>query len=203
MRTYYKPRARAEFELEIKRSLFIAIAEPVSSIESCQAFIRAVKAEYPDARHHCTAFIAGAPNDTQVCGMSDDGEPSGTAGKPMLNILSHSGLGQIAVVIVRYFGGIKLGTGGLVKAYSQATQEVLAKLERVEVVPLHSVSIIADYAYESDVRHWLQQLSAQNIAVDYSDQVLIQCCLEEPETLADKLQQVGQGQITFKYLSEA
>lgn len=199
---YSKPLARAEHQLEIKRSLFIAIAAPVDSVEACQAFIQQIKTEYPDARHHCTAFIAGAPDDTQVFGMSDDGEPSGTAGKPMLNILSHSGLGQIAVVVVRYFGGIKLGTGGLVKAYSQATQEVLAKLDRVDVVPLYKIKIHADYAHESDIRHWLAQFKAQNLEVEYSSQVHILCRLEQPDSLADKLQQVGQGQITWQVFDE-
>jgi len=199
---YKKPQGRVQTELEIKRSRFIAIAAPVANVAECQQFIQSVREEYPDARHHCTAFIAGAPDNTQCYGMSDDGEPSGTAGKPMFNVVSHSGLGQLAVVIVRYFGGIKLGTGGLVKAYSQATQMVLDELELVEVRPKYGVSIEADYAFESDIRHWLQQLDADPIECDYDHQVNFKVWLEEPEALLDKMQQVGQGRINSRLMDE-
>lgn len=192
---YKKPKGRALAELEIKRSRFIAIAAPVANVTECQQFIQSVREEYPDARHHCTAFIAGAPDNTQCYGMSDDGEPSGTAGKPMFNVVSHSGLGQLVVVIVRYFGGIKLGTGGLVKAYSQATQMVLDELELIEVRPKYGVLIEADYAFESDIRHWLQQLDADPIECSYDHQVNFKVWLEEPEELLEKMQQVGQGRI--------
>ncbi|MBB1487156.1 YigZ family protein [Oceanospirillum sediminis] len=195
---YMKPGERAEITLEIKRSQFITIAAPVADVAACHAFIQSVRDEYPDARHHCTAFVAGAPNDTQCYGMSDDGEPSGTAGKPMFNVLSHSGIGQIAIVCVRYFGGIKLGTGGLVKAYSQATQMVLDELDLIEVRPQYQVDIQADYAFESDIRHWLQQLDATTLDCQYSDKVSLTVRLEEPEKLAEKLQQVGQGRIECK-----
>ena len=194
---YHKPVRAARTELEIKRSRFIAIAAPVSNMENCQAFIQSVKAEFPDARHHCVAFVAGSPSNSQCYGMSDDGEPSGTAGKPMFNVLQHSGLGEIAVVVVRYFGGIKLGTGGLVKAYSQVTQQVLDALEICEVRPRFPVKIIADYAFESDIRHWLAVLSACNIGCDYGQIVTIEAEVEAPELLAEKLQQVGQGRIEF------
>lgn len=192
---YMKPEARAEITLEIKRSQFITIAAPVADVTACHAFIQSVRDEYPDARHHCTAFVAGAPDNTQCYGMSDDGEPSGTAGKPMFNVLSHSGIGQIAIVCVRYFGGIKLGTGGLVKAYSQATQMVIDELTLTEVRPQYQVEIQGDYAFESDIRHWLQQLNATTLDCQYSEQVRFIVQLEEPEQLAEKMQQVGQGRI--------
>lgn len=192
---YHKPKQRVMAELEIKRSKFIAIAAPVANVVECQQFIQSIREEYPDARHHCTAFVAGAPDNTQCYGMSDDGEPSGTAGKPMFNVVSHSGIGQLVVVIVRYFGGIKLGTGGLVKAYSQATQMALDELELIEVRPKYQVEIGADYAFESDIRHWLQQLEADPIECEYGQQVTFNVWLEEPEQLAEKMQQVGQGKI--------
>lgn len=84
-------------------------------VEAAKAFVESVKAEHPDARHHCVAWVAGAPNDSQQLGFSDDGEPAGTAGKPMLAQLMGSCVGEITAVVVRYYGGILLGTGGLVK----------------------------------------------------------------------------------------
>ena len=200
MSIYLKPAREVRTALEIKRSRFISIAAPVDDIQACQAFIQSVKDEFPDARHHCTAFIAGAPKNSQCYGMSDDGEPSGTAGKPMFNVLMHSGLGEVAVVIVRYFGGIKLGTGGLVKAYSQATQMVLDALETQEVRPHFAVAIEADYAFESDIRHWLTELSARKIECQYGQAVTMSVEVEEPELLAERLQQVGQGRIRFSVL---
>lgn len=198
MSIYHKPVREVRAELEIKRSRFIAIAAPVGDIPSCEAFIQSVKEEFPDARHHCVAFIAGAPGNSQCYGMSDDGEPSGTAGKPMFNVLTHSGFGEIAVVIVRYFGGIKLGTGGLVKAYSQATQLVLDGLETSEVRPHFTVLIDADYAFESDIRHWLAELNARNVTCDYGLSVRLTAEVEDPALLAKKIQQVGQGRIHFE-----
>ncbi|MDO6805248.1 YigZ family protein, partial [Wenyingzhuangia sp. 1_MG-2023] len=97
-------------ELEIKRSQFITFVGQASDRAAAEAFIRSVRQLHPQARHVCWAYIAGAP-DTTVMSMSDDGEPSGTAGRPMLKVLQHSGLGEIVVAVVRYFGGIKLGTG--------------------------------------------------------------------------------------------
>lgn len=199
---YHKPVCEARSELEIKRSRFIAVAASVADPQVCHEFIQSVKDEFPDARHHCIAFIAGDPADSQCYGMSDDGEPSGTAGKPMFNVLQHSGLGEVVVVVVRYFGGIKLGTGGLVKAYSQATQQVLDALSTEEVRPHFRVQIEADYAFESDIRHWLTALNASKITCDYGQQVVMTAELEQPDTLAKKLQQVGQGRIVFKRLDE-
>lgn len=198
MTIYHRPARETRTELEIKRSRFISIAAPVDTVSDCQAYIQRIRDEFPDARHHCVAFIAGSPGNSQCYGMSDDGEPSGTAGKPMFNVLQHSGLGEVLVVVVRYFGGIKLGTGGLVKAYSQATQQVLDALETVEVRPFFRVLIDADYAFESDIRHWLGELSSRNLQVDYGAQVRISVEVEEPDLLAEKLQQVGQGRIAFQ-----
>ena len=197
---YHKPAKEVRTEFEVKRSRFISIAASVEDTSACHAFIQSIRDEFPDARHHCSAFIAGAPNNSQCYGMSDDGEPSGTAGKPMFNVLTHSGLGEVVVVVVRYFGGIKLGTGGLVKAYSQATQQVLDALETVEVRPHYAVQINAAYAFESDIRHWLTQLLASNIHFEYGQSIEITADVEAPDLLAEKLQQIGQGRVLFKTL---
>ena len=111
-------------EYEEKKSRFIANVVPVSSEEDAMAFIDSIRKKYYDARHNCTAFIIGRNRELTRC--SDDGEPSGTAGKPILEVLLSEGVTNVAVVVTRYFGGTLLGTGGLVRAYTQATKEGLA-----------------------------------------------------------------------------
>ena len=118
-------------ELEVKRSRFITLIRRVSSEDEARAFIQTTRAEYPDARHHCSAFIYTVEGANPVERSGDDGEPSGTAGQPMLDVLRGSGMLDIAAVVVRYFGGVKLGTGGLVRAYSDAVSLVLPEVPRV------------------------------------------------------------------------
>lgn len=113
------------YEEEIKRSRFIALARRAHDEGQARAFIDEVRADYPDARHHCSAYYFQVPGSNPVERSSDDGEPSGTAGKPMLDVVKGSGLSDVVVVVVRYFGGVKLGAGGLVHAYSGATSGVL------------------------------------------------------------------------------
>ncbi|MEY8566733.1 YigZ family protein [Corynebacterium sp.] len=112
-------------ETEVRRSRFIACAARVTDEDSARAFLAEVRAGYPDARHHCSAYVLHVDGANPVERSSDDGEPAGTAGQPILEVLRGSGLQDIAVVVVRYFGGVKLGTGGLVRAYQDATREVL------------------------------------------------------------------------------
>lgn len=114
---YLIPAEPAQFEEEIKKSVFITYLAHTPSIEAAKAFVDQIKAKHADARHNCWGFVAGRPEDSMQWGFSDDGEPSGTAGKPILAQLSGSGVGEITAVVTRYSGGIKLGTGGLVKAY--------------------------------------------------------------------------------------
>ncbi len=115
-------------ELVIKRSRFIASVAHTAGTDEVKRFLEKIRAEFPDARHHCYAFNAGKASSTAFVGCSDDGEPSGTAGQPMLNVLVHSGIGEITAVVTRYFGGTLLGTGGLVKAYQDSIKEVLKEL---------------------------------------------------------------------------
>lgn len=117
----------AEAELVEKKSRFIATVRPVASEEEAAAFIEEMKKKYYDARHNCSAFVIGSK--AQITRSSDDGEPSGTAGRPMLEVLLGSGIRNIAAVVTRYFGGTLLGTGGLVRAYSGVLKEALAKCE--------------------------------------------------------------------------
>jgi uncharacterized YigZ family protein len=119
-RRYPIPSARHRVEQVIDRSRFICTVAPVSTVDEAQIFVREVQREFADATHNCWAYVVGAPGSSDRIGLSDDGEPHGTAGRPMFTVLQHADVGDVAAVVTRYYGGIKLGTGGLVKAYSGA-----------------------------------------------------------------------------------
>lgn len=139
------PARRVETELTVKNSRFIVNAAPAFSPEQAQDFIRQIADKYPDAAHHVPVFLIGHGSST-VAHCSDDGEPSGTAGRPALAVLKGSGLGDVAVVITRYFGGTKLGTGGLVRAYSDSMRQVLEVLPRARKVATTTLMFIIPYA---------------------------------------------------------
>lgn len=141
---YPIPAAETRAEIEVKNSRFIATAAPVFSVDEAKEFIKRIKQEFSDATHNVPAFVVGyGPSVTAHC--NDDGEPSGTAGRPALAVLQGSGLGDVAVVVTRYFGGTKLGTGGLVRAYSDAVKAVLDVLPLAEKVPTHTVMLALPY----------------------------------------------------------
>lgn len=143
MSRYPVPARRHTVEETIQRSRFITTLARAPDPEAAHAFVATVRDEAPDATHHCWAFVAGSPGSTGRIGMSDDGEPHGTAGRPMLTALLHGGVGEVVAVCTRYYGGTKLGTGGLSRAYSGGVVLALGALpteERVERVP-YSVTV--------------------------------------------------------------
>ncbi|RSZ62116.1 YigZ family protein [Corynebacterium hylobatis] len=131
--TYQLPAADQTWmhEWEVKRSRFLSLARRTPTDEAARDFIHEIRAQYPDARHHCSAYLIHVEGSNPVERSSDDGEPSGTAGKPMLDMLKGSGLLDVTVVVVRWFGGIKLGAGGLVHAYSQSVGDLMPQVRRV------------------------------------------------------------------------
>lgn len=143
---YPVPAAQHRVEEEINRSRFITTVAHTPTVEEARAFIQGLRTEFADASHNCWAYVAGPPGSTAQIGMSDDGEPHGTAGKPMLTVLLHSGVGEICVVVTRYFGGTLLGKGGLVKAYSGGVQLALESMPRTERVPSADVTLVVDYS---------------------------------------------------------
>lgn len=143
---YPIPSAQHRVEEEINRSRFITTVAHTPTVEEARAFIQSVRAEFADASHNCWAYVAGPPGSTAQIGMSDDGEPHGTAGKPMLTVLLHSGVGEICAVVTRYFGGTLLGKGGLVKAYSGGVQLALESMPRSERVSSADVTLVIDYS---------------------------------------------------------
>ncbi len=143
---YPIPAAQHRTEEEIRRSRFITTLAHAPTVEEARAVIAAVSREFGDASHNCWAYVVGPPGDTAQVGMSDDGEPHGTAGRPMLTVLLHSGVGEIVAVVTRYFGGTLLGKGGLVKAYSGGVQYALESLPLGERVEKLTCTVVIDYA---------------------------------------------------------
>jgi uncharacterized YigZ family protein len=161
---YPVPAARHRVEQVIDRSRFLCTVERVHSPEDAQAFVKSIGAEFPAATHHCWAYVVGAPGSTDRIGLSDDGEPHGTAGRPMLTVLLHSGIGEIVAVVTRFYGGIKLGTGGLVKAYGGTVQAALASLPTVERVDRVTVSFAVAYPQVGAVLQALPAAQAEVLA---------------------------------------
>ncbi|WP_353221763.1 YigZ family protein [Salinisphaera sp. C84B14] len=143
--------------LEIRKSQFIGWCAAVAEPDDVPRLISRAREHYPDASHHCSAYIAGPPGEDHAIGFADDGEPGGTAGRPMYQVLEGSGLGRIACVVIRYFGGIKLGTGGLARAYSQTVSALLADLPTREYVPRCRLALELAFADEQPVRAWLAE----------------------------------------------
>lgn len=164
---YPVPASWHRVEQVIDRSRFICTVQRVRDVEEAQAFIRQISGEFADATHNCWAYVIGAPGSTDRIGMSDDGEPHGTAGRPMLTVLLHSGIGDIAAVVTRYYGGTKLGTGGLVKAYGGAVQEALIAMPRTERVDAVRIRFSVPYGVVGAVQQLLPTLEAEIEAQDF------------------------------------
>ncbi len=171
MKAYLIPAETVEFSEEIKKSRFITFIAHTEGIDAAKAYIQSIKEQFPDARHHCWAFVAGRPDDSQQLGFSDDGEPTGTAGKPILAPLLGSGMGEVTAVVVRYFGGIKLGTGGLVRAYGSGVQQALKLLPTKTKVPQLRFSVACEYSLVSLLEQVVEQYHGQVLSSEYTDKV--------------------------------
>lgn len=176
--TYPVPAGPVDRETVIKRSRFIAWLRPVHSREQGQRVLARARQLYPDANHHCHAWLIGAPASGQGA-MNDDGEPSGTAGKPIFNVIQHKGAGDVMVVVTRYFGGVKLGAGGLVRAYTGAAEAVLSAMEVIDRVPETAVTLRLDFAREQALRHWCRQHGASLDGIDYGQDVSVRITVPE------------------------
>ena len=163
MESYISPIDTQRFETEVKRSRFITTVSRTTDRLGAKAFVTTIRKEFPDANHHCWAMVAGRPDDVYQQDQSDDGEPKGTAGKPMLNVLQHANMGNIVVVVTRYFGGIKLGTGGLTRAYSQSVSEALRQLNTEITYIREAVTVALPYTSFDQFEHWLK---TANISID-------------------------------------
>jgi uncharacterized YigZ family protein len=151
MPVYPVPAREIRREFTVSNSRFIASLAPVFTVEEAKGYISRIKDEFTDATHNVPAYIIGH-GDSETAHCSDAGEPSGTAGRPALAVLRGSGLGDVVVVITRYFGGTKLGTGGLVRAYSEAVRLVVEAVPRAEKVLTHTIMLVFPYTYLERVR---------------------------------------------------
>lgn len=169
---YPIPEKYTETEIVVVNSRFIASCAPVFSNEEAREFINSIKARFPDATHHVPAYVLGYGNSVSAY-CSDDGEPSGSSGRPVLTVLQGSGLGDAAIVVTRYFGGTKLGIGGLVHAYGDAAKAVLEILPRAEKVPTYIVMIAIEYSLFERVRLLLKKWHALTLDEDFGADVTI------------------------------
>ncbi|PEH54059.1 IMPACT family protein [Yersinia kristensenii] len=204
MQPYLIPTAPVTISEEIKKSRFITLLAHTSGVNEAKDFIQQIKQQHPTARHHCWAFVAGAPIDSQQLGFSDDGEPSGTAGKPILAQLMGSGIGEITAVVVRYYGGIKLGTGGLVRAYGSGVQQALKQIEVKYKVPQVEYTLQCDYAQLSIVETLLQQVEGQILQSDYAQFVTLHLSLPATQAsqVGDKLRDLSRGTLQLTPISQ-
>jgi uncharacterized YigZ family protein len=187
MESWLIPDAPVTSVEDIKKSRFITLLAHTDGVEAAKAFVESVRAEHPDARHHCVAWVAGPPNDSQQLGFSDDGEPAGTAGKPMLAQLMGSGIGEITAVVVRYYGGILLGTGGLVKAYGGGVSQALARLTTQRKTPLTEYTLQCEYGQLAGIEMLLGQFSGNIVASEYQASVRLRVALAQSDVAAFSL----------------
>ncbi|MEL6190196.1 MAG: YigZ family protein [Myxococcota bacterium] len=164
---YTVPAEEAAAEIEVLRSRFLATAAPAPDEAAAQALLARLRAAHPEAHHHCWAYLVGPPGSTRTVGFSDDGEPHNTAGRPMFDIVLHSGVGDLAVVVTRWFGGTKLGRGGLVRAYGDAVQAVLEVLPTTLKVDWKPLDLVIDYAHVEPLERLLPELGAEVLARDF------------------------------------
>jgi uncharacterized YigZ family protein len=186
--------APAHHELVIKKSRFIACIEPVNGREQALARVAQLKALHPDAAHVCWALLAGGQS-----AANDDGEPSGTAGRPMLEVLRHQALDGVMASVVRYFGGVKLGAGGLVRAYTDAVAQALLNAEKIPLIAQTRLACSVPYALEGLVRRELELAQAPLLEVNHGSVVTLHFAM--PETQAAewvaRLSESGRGQLVW------
>lgn len=182
---------------EIKKSRFICHAKRVYSEEEARAFITAIKKEHYKATHNCSAFIIGERS--EIKRTSDDGEPSGTAGVPMLGVLENHNLTNVCVVVTRYFGGIKLGAGGLIRAYAGSVALAVKKIGIVEIKEQTGIQIQMSYAQYQEYGNFLKEHNLMEVETNFTDQVetIIFVDKEDKEAIKASLIEFFNGKITL------
>ncbi|WP_078543830.1 YigZ family protein [Litchfieldia alkalitelluris] len=180
--SYYTVKGYGEHELNIQKSRFIAYISRVNTEEEAQSFIQQIKKMHHSANHNCSAYLIGE-ND-QIQKANDDGEPSGTAGVPILEVLKKKRLKDTVVVVTRYFGGIKLGAGGLIRAYGKSTSEGLQATGIVERKLMRIIHTTIDYTWLGKVENELRSSKYELKDIHYLDDVKVDTYVEEAETEA-------------------
>ena len=182
----------------IEKSEFIAKIAPVTSSEEAAAFIDSVRAEHRKARHNCYAYTLRDGFETR---FSDDGEPQGTAGAPILDVIQKSGLTDVCIVVTRYFGGILLGKGGLTRAYSSSAAKAVAEAQLKIMCDARDVSLTMDYTFYDRVLRLLPEFEIKTLAQDFADAVSLKLLIKEEycEKFREKLIDISNGQLTPEF----
>lgn len=185
-------------ELEIKKSRFIATAFRIQNETDALNFIDQIKLNHRKANHHCFAYMIG--NDNHIQRASDDGEPSGTAGVPILEVLQKKDVHNVLVVVTRYFGGIKLGAGGLIRAYSNSTSKVLDEVGLVERIEQTTLVLTIDYSQYDPVTHWLNthDLIVQNTQYAEKITITVPVTTKRIEQFKQNITNLLNGHVTFQ-----
>lgn len=187
---------------EEKKSRFIATIRRCESEQEAVAFIEEMKKKYWDARHNCSAFVIGSRGELTRC--SDDGEPGGTAGRPMLEVLTGEGLRNVAAVVTRYFGGVLLGTGGLVRAYTQAVKSGLNNCSIGRMRAGYEVEVTTDYNGIGRILYLLGNMGIEPVSADYAENVVlrIRVPVENLERLREEMVEATSGRVVFEKVQE-
>jgi len=189
-------------ETIVSRSRFICYLAPCDSIAAAKRFIKNIQKLHPQASHHCTAFVSARPEDSQYYGFSDDGEPSGTAGRPMLSVLQGSNVGEICAVVVRYFGGTKLGTGGLQRAYGNSVRQALLHLTSKTKIPMVHKTLACQYNQVDDVLRVVSLAGGDVIEQNYQEQISLVLALPTSQVsdISQQLKTLSAGQLKLESL---
>lgn len=203
MSTYTILAEAVESITEEKNSDFLTFLHPVTSREEAMLQVEQYRKKYPDANHVCWAYVIGNTRQPQTQAFSDDGEPSGTAGKPMLHVLTEREVGNSLAVVVRYFGGVKLGAGGLVRAYSAAVSTAVGRAQLMAVTPSIQLQVTVDFAKETKIRHIVNQYQGHILQVDYATQVTLEISLAaaDAELFSQQVINETAGDATVQLLS--
>jgi len=196
---YPIPLGEASAEFTEKNSIFIGTAGPAATVEEAQTFIQELSTRYSDANHNAWAYLVGfGPESVYAC--HNDGEPGGTAGPPALAVLQGSGLGDVVVVVTRYFGGTKLGTGGLVRAYGRAAREAIAALTRGEKVATTRAIVHMDYSFHDSFMRALSPYEAQIERTEYGTDVEFHTVLpvDQYDAFARAITELTSGKATMQ-----
>jgi uncharacterized YigZ family protein len=186
-------------ELIIKKSRFLSCVQPMTDRAAAQKVVAQLRAEHPGAAHVCWALLAGGQS-----AAVDDGEPSGTAGRPMLDVLRHQDLEGVLATVVRYFGGVKLGAGGLVRAYTDSVAQALLKAEKIAIIRQRLLRCATPYPLEGLVRRELELAGATLEQVAHQQEVLFTFCLpdDRADALVARLNEAGSGRIAWIQATE-
>ncbi len=193
---YLVPAEEIRREITVRNSRFIATLAPAFSVDEARGFVSRIGDEFSDATHNVPAYLIGGGNSV-TAHASDDGEPSGTAGRPALAVLRGSGLGDVALVVTRYFGGTKLGTGGLVRAYTQAAKAVVTEVSRAQKVLAHTALLVAPYPLLERIRLLVKKSEGEILDENFAEDVTItlRFPVERFTDFEDQLQELSSGKL--------